>query len=298
MSFSSEVKAELCKIPVSRACCALAEAYGVLLYSNTFTVREIRIITASRAFAERLPRLFMKAFSLAFDSVSLSRKYTLLITDRDKIARIFDCYGYDAGSTIAHHVNLSVLEDECCQPAFVRGAYLAGGSITDPSKRYHLELVTDHYNVSREIFSILLEMGFTPKETSRSGNYVTYFKQSESIEDLFTTLGAPLSAMGIMQAKIEKGMRNTINRKVNCDSANADKVVAAAQEQIEAIKKLDKAVGLDKLPEKLHETAILRLVNPEASLADLSQLADPPVTKSCLSHRLKKLAELAEKHAD
>ena len=296
MTFSSKVKTELCKNPVNKVCCALAEAYGILLYSNTFTASEIRIITASRDFAERLPKLFAKAFSLEFDSIVLSRKYILTIIDRDKINRIFDCYGYEASNIIAHHVNLGVLEDECCRAAFVRGAHLAGGSVTDPAKRYHLELVTDHFNVSREMFAVLLEMEFSPKETARSGNFVTYFKHSEAIEDVLTTIGAPLSAMGIMEAKIEKGMRSTINRKVNCDTANADKVVAAAQEQIEAIRKLERNIGLDELPEKLYETAILRLVNPEASLADLSILADPPVTKSCLNHRLRKLTEMAGKY--
>ena len=296
MSFSSEVKAEICKNPISKVCCALAEAYGILLYGNTFTAREIRIITANGSFAERLPKLFAKAFSLEFDSVSFNQKHILLINDVEKISRIFDCYGYEAEGIIAHHVNLGALEDECCRSAFVRGVYLAGGSITEPAKGYHMEMVTDHFNVSREVFSILLEMGFSPKETSRAGNYVTYFKQSEAIEDLLTTIGAPVSAMGIMQAKIEKGLRNTVNRKVNCDSANADKIVAAAQEQIEAIKKLERSIGLDNLPEKLYETAILRLVNPDASLADLAQLTDPPVTKSCLSHRLRKLVDMAGKY--
>ena len=298
MTFSSRVKTELCKNPINMVCCALAEAYGVLLYSNTFTASEIRVITAGRDFAERLPKLFSKAFSLEFDSIVFNRKYILTINDSEKISRIFDCYGYEASSIIALHVNLGVLEDECCRSAFVRGAYLAGGSVTDPAKRYHLELVTDHFNVSREMFSVLLEMEFSPKETARSGNFVTYFKHSEAIEDVLTTIGAPLSAMGIMEAKIEKGMRSTINRKVNCDTANADKVVAAAQEQIEAIRKLERNLGLDELPEKLYETAILRLVNPEASLSDLSILADPPVTKSCLNHRLRKLMEMANTYSN
>lgn len=296
MSFSSEVKAELCKIPISKVCCAMAEVYGALLYSNTFTAKEIRVITASRDFSERFPRLMQRAFSLDFDSVSYNRKYTLTTTDTEKISRIFDSYGYDSESIIAHHVNLSVLEEECCQSAFVRGAFLAGGSITDPTKGYHLEFVTDHYSVSREMVAMLLEMGFSPKETSRAGNYIVYFKQSEAIEDLFTTIGAPVSAMEIMQTKIEKGLRSSVNRKVNCDSANADKVVAAAQGQIEAIKKLDRAIGLQELPEKLGETALLRLLNPEASLADLAMLTSPPVTKSCLSHRLKKLVEMSAKY--
>ena len=141
-------------------------------------------------------------------------------------------------------------------------------------------------------------MGFAPRDISRNGHHVIYFKHSEAIEDFLTTIGAPVSAMEIMQTKVEKNMRNAVNRRVNCDSANADKVVSAAQTQLEAIRRIDRAVGLGELPPKLQETALLRIANPEASLADLAMLSDPPVTKSCLSHRLRKLTELAETMPD
>jgi DNA-binding protein WhiA len=282
MSFSSDVKAELCKVPISKRCCACAEAYGVLLYANTFSSSEVRIMTGSPDFSRRLPRLFRRAFGVSFDSVPAdlnASKQIYLINDRSKISVIFGIFGYEADKSLAHHINFGVLEDDCCRAAFIRGAFLSGGSITDPSKRYHLELVTDHYNVSRETLSILLEMGFSPKDTSRGGNYITYFKQSESIEDFFTTIGAPVSALEIMSAKVEKDMRNSINRKVNCDSANADKVVNAAQEQLDAIRRIDRSLGVENLPDKLQETAFLRIANPEASISDLAMLADPPVSK-------------------
>ncbi len=296
MSFSYQVKTELCREPLQRPCCALAEAYGVLLYGNTFTAREIRLITGNSAFIERLPRLFRRAFGLAFDQVSgpgKNGKHSFLVEDPQKLQDIWSAFGYDPGRTISHHINLGVLEEECCRAAFVRGAFLAGGSVTDPGKRYHLELVTDHRSVGRETYAVLLEMGFAPKEAVRGGNCITYFKQSEAIEDLLTTLGASLAAMEIMAAKVEKDMRNAINRRVNCDSANADKIVSAAQEQLEAIRRLDQTLGLVNLPEKLQETALLRIANPEASLADLAMLSDPPVTKSCLSHRLRKLLQMS-----
>ncbi len=292
MSFSGNVKAELCRIGLPKACCAAAEAYGVLLYANTFSASEIKIITASEEFAQHLPRLFRKAFGLSFDVLPPENnkgKYILIINDSKKIEAIFDKYGYDAKSTLAHHINLGVLEEDCCRAAFIRGAFLAGGSMTDPEKRYHLELVTDHMNVSRETYSILLEMGFEPHDTTRAGHYITYFKQSEAIEDFFTTIGAAGAAMDIMQAKIEKDMRNSINRKVNCDSANADKIVSAAAAQLERIRALDREVGLDNLPLDLQEIAWLRVANPEASLSDLAMLSDPPVSKSCVNHRLRKL---------
>jgi len=297
VSFSSETKAELCRVPLQKQCCALAEAYGILLYCNMFTADEVRIVTGNALLTERLPKLFKKAFGLAFDAVpsaNIRGKQTFSITNKEAIRQIFSIYGYEARGILAHHINLGVLEDNCCKAAFLRGAFLTGGSITDPAKSYHLELVTDHYNVSRETFSILLELGFSPKDATRGGNYVIYFKQSEAIEDFFTLLGAPLSAMDIMSAKVEKDMRNAVNRRVNCDSANADKIVLAAQEQLDSIRRIERLTGLDELPEKLREAALLRIANPEASLTDLAALAIPPVSKSCISHRLRKLTELGE----
>ena len=298
MSFSSDAKAELCAQRPDRKCCAVAESYGVLLYCNTFSAREIRIITASRDFAARLPRLFKRAFSLSFDVLppeNAKGKSSFLITSPDKIKRIFDTYGAEVDSTLSHHVNFGVLEEDCCRTSFIRGAFLAGGSVTDPEKRYHLELATPHHSVSRETYSVLLDMGFSPREAERSGNALLYFKQADAIADFFTTIGATNTALGIMTAKVEKDMRNTITRRVNCDSANADKVVNAAQEQLEAIRYIVKEYGIDALPEPLKDAALLRIANPEASLADLAKLSYPPVTKSCISHRLKKIMSLASK---
>ena len=270
----------------------------MLLYCNTFSAREIRIITASRDFAARLPRLFKRAFSLSFDVLppeNAGGKSSFLITSPEKIKRIFDTYGAEVDSTLSHHVNFGVLEEDCCRASFIRGAFLAGGSVTDPEKRYHLELATPHHSVSRETYSVLLDMGFSPREAERGGNSLLYFKQADAIADFFTTIGASNTALGIMTAKVEKDMRNTITRRVNCDSANADKVVNAAQEQLEAIRYIVKEYGIDALPDPLKDAALLRIANPEASLADLAKLSYPPVTKSCISHRLKKIMSLASK---
>lgn len=298
MSFSSDTKAELCREGLGKRCCAVAEAYGVLLYCNQFGAGEIRIVTGSEEFAERLPKLFKRAFGVAFDplpTAPMKGKRSFSITNPKSIDFIFRAYGYEAGTSLAHHINLGVLEEPCCKSSFLRGAFLAGGSISAPEKSYHLELVTPHFHVSRETVSILLELGFSPKDATRAGNYITYFKQSNAIEDFLTLLGAPVSAMGIMSAKIEKDMRNTINRRVNCDSANADKIVSAAQEQLDVIRRIDQRMGFSELPEKLRETALLRIANPEASISDLAALALPPVSKSCMSHRLRKLVELGTK---
>ena len=293
MSFSSDAKAELCRVPLTRRCCARAEAYGVLLYAGSFSLTEVRIVTESEDFAARLPKLFQKAFSVRFDAQESGSKSIFRITDGQKLAVILETLGYDPDQHYALHVNFALLEEECCRASFLRGAFLAGGSVTDPLKRYHLELATPHLQAGREVEALLRDMGYEPKNVQRQGNGVTYFKQSDQIEDFLTLIGAPVAAMNVMSAKLEKDLRNSVNRRLNCDSANLDKAVEAAQEQMEAIRRLQAAELLEQLPDKLQETAALRLEYPELSLSELAAEFDPPVSKSCLNHRLRKLLELS-----
>ena len=298
MSYSSETKAELCRFTPESNCCATAECYGMLLFGNTFSMREIRIITGNKILGERIVALFIKAFNTSFDIMpdeEQEGKQAYIINKTDKITRIFETYGFSKENLLAHHVNLGILEDDCCRVSFARGAFLTGGAVTDPAKSYHLEIVTAHYNVSRQTYSLLLEMEFMPKETSRSGNYIIYFKNSTAIEEFLTLIGAPIHAMKLMSAKIEKDMRNTVNRKVNCDTANVTKTVDAASVQIEAIAKLEESGALEKLSIKLQEAARLRVNNPELSIKELADISTPPVTKSCMNHRIRRLTELSVK---
>ena len=296
MSFSYDTKTEICRFLPDGKCCAVAECYGMLLFGNTFSAREIRIITENQNIGKRMTELFSQVFSITFDVVPDARKtgkHTYVIGDPGKLSRVFTTYGFTPERLLAHHVNLGVLEEECCRRSFVRGAFLTGGAITDPSKCYHLELVTDHFNVSRKTYSLLLEMGFSPKETARGGNYITYFKQSAAIEDFLTLIGAPLHAMELMSEKIEKDMRNSINRKVNCDTANVTKTADASVSHIWAIKKIEADGAFEALSEKLRQTAMLRLQNPALSIKELADMSTPPVTKSCLNHRLRKIMEIS-----
>lgn len=295
MSFSNQVKTELCRGAISRRCCARAEAYGALLFCRRFTREEIRVVTASPSFAKRLPELFRRAFRVEFDVVTASAagKQTFSLTNPAKLIAVREAFGYEPEASLAHHINFAMVEEDHCRSAFLRGAFLAGGSVSDPSKSYHLELCTTHFNVSRELAALLREAGFEPKQTTRKSNYITYFKPSETIADFLTALGAPVSAMELINTKLEKHLRGSVNRRVNCDSANLDKAVDAALEQVEAIERYARSRGLDSLPDKLRATAELRLDHPELTLAQLASLSDPPVTKSCLNHRLRKLMELA-----
>ncbi|MDR3982419.1 MAG: DNA-binding protein WhiA [Dysosmobacter sp.] len=298
MSFSFEVKNELCRLPVQKLCCARAEAYGVLLYCNTFSSTEVRIITENPNLAARLPRLFHRAFNLRFDrqpEPDQPGKQIFQITERKKLDHIINLLGYDPRQNLVLHINFGLLEDSCCRASFLRGVFFAGGSITDPLKRYHLELATSHLQASRELEALLREDHFPPKSVSRNGSFITYFKQSDQIEDFLTLIGAPVAAMKVMSAKMEKDLRNSVNRRLNCDSANLDKAVEASQEQLEAIRRLEEAGVLETLPDKLKLTASLRQANPELSLSELAEEFDPPVTKSCLNHRLRKLVDLSKK---
>ena len=296
MSFAYDVKAELCKAPLSRGCCAVAEGCGVLLYASAFSAGEVRIVTENDEFAARLPRLFQKAFGVKFDELPEEKKggkLVLRITREDKLDAIWRALGYDRRAHFALHLNFALLEEECCRAAFLRGAFLSGGSVTDPQKRYHLELATSHVQAGREVEALLRDMGFEPKNVMRQGSFVTYFKSSEHIADLLTLIGAPGRALEIVSAKIEKEMRNTVNRRVNCDAANLDKTVTAACEQVDAFTRLTESGAIGDLPVKLQEVAVARLLQPELTLSELAATFDPPLTKSCLNHRIRKLMEIA-----
>ena len=298
LSFSGSAKGEICRELPARRCCCKAMAFGVLLFANTFTGSNVRIVTESREFAFLLPKLFWKAFKMEFDefpSMAAPGKLVFQITEGWKLQLIMDAYGFDPDNTLALHVNLSVLEEPCCREHFLMGAFLAGGSVTDPGKGYHLELATSHQAVGRETYALMEEiLGFYPKMASRGANTVLYFKQSDQISEVLTRLGAPVCAMGIIEARLEKELNNNVNRRVNCDGANISKVVDAAQAQLRAIRVLRERGQFDGLPEKLRQAAQAREAEPEASLTELAAMMDPPITKPAMNNRMKKLLKLAE----
>ena len=298
LSFSASSKAEACRILPHKHCCALAECFGILLYCNSFTPDGIKIITESREFAYILPKLFYKAFELDFDSypsLASPGKLIFQIWEAEKIRTIMAAFGFDRQDTLALHVNYPIVEEECCKASFLRGAYLAGGSVTDPVKGYHLEITTTHQSVARESFLLISEaMGFLPKSAARGGGQVLYLKQSEQISDFLTYLGAPVAAMGIMEARLEKELNNKVNRRCNCDDANLSKVVEAAQEQLSAIRILKEKGLLDKLAPKLQQAAKAREENPEATLTELAEMMEPAITKPAMNNRMKRLVQLAK----
>ncbi len=301
LSFSGSAKAEICRdVPQERAAAA-AMCFGVLLFCNTFRFDGIRIITESRDFGKILPKLFRKAFSFGFDTQpeeDAGGKLIFGISNPEKLSAVMESYGFSREDTLSLHINLSVVEEPGCRTAFLRGTFLAGGSVTDPGKGYHLELTTTHGSVARECDALIREeLGFSPKTTARGGAQVLYFKQSERISDFLTYLGAPVAAMGIMEARLEKELNNKVNRCCNCDDANISKVVEAAQEQLSAIRTLREKNRLQTLPGKLQQAAKAREEHPDAALNELAKMMEPPITKPAMSHRLRRLIELAKEAA-
>lgn len=298
VSFSGNAKAEICRSIPNKKCCALAQCFGILLFCNSFTEESVRIITESKEFANVLPVLFKKAFGISFD-ISPDKdalgKLVFQIYDKNKISVIMHSYGFDPADTLSLHINLAMVEDDCCKSSFLKGAFLAGGSATDPEKGYHLELATTHHSVAREGSALIEEvLGFYPKTAQRGGGLVLYLKNSEQISDCLTFVGAPVAAMGIMEARLEKELNNKVNRRCNCDEANTSKVVEAAQEQLAAIRYLRESGVMSSLPEKLLQAADAREQNPESNLTELASMMVPPISKPAMNHRLQKLVRLAK----
>ena len=295
MSFSTEVKNELCRISMQRTCCTRAEAYGALLHASVFSHKEIRLSTENAAVARRLQALLQRAFFVVCEPQRVGRKLQLAVTGTEAVGRIFDALGYDRKSHITYHLNRNVLEEDCCIAAFVRGAFLMAGTVAGPEKKSHLELKTTHQSLAGEETSLLLDLGLAPKQMRRGSAHILYFKDGASVEDFLTRIGAPHAAMERMEAKVEKNIRNTINRQVNCETANLVKAADASARQIAAIRAVLSTRGEEGFPENLRETVRLRLEYPTDSLAELAQRFDPPLSKPGLSHRLRKITELASK---
>lgn len=296
MTFSARIKEELCTLPIKNPESALAECCGMILFANSTKSDRVKIITENKNIATRASWLLKSLFGFDFDKkivpASSQKKYNLIIDIPTKLAEIFDALGIDP--RISLRLNAAIIETDECRAAFCRGAFLTGGSVTDPESGYHLELVTSHSNLSREVISLLLELNLPAKLTFRKSNNIIYFKESGNIEDFLTRIGAPLSALDLMQTKLFKDVRNRVNRKVNCEMANLSKTADAAKAQISAIKIISERRGLESLPSQLREAAELRLQNPELSLSELAKLTNGQVGRSGLNHRLNKILAIAE----
>ena len=296
MTFTAKIKEELCSLPIKDPETALAECCGMLLFANATKSNKIKITTENKNISSRASWLLKSLFGFDFDKkivpASSLKKFNLIIENHEKLNEIFDAFGIDPN--ISLRLNAALVESDEARAAFCRGAFLTGGSVTDPESGYHLELATSHNNLSREVVSLLLDLDLSAKLAFRKSNNIIYFKESANIEDFLTRIGAPLSALELMQTKLVKDVRNKINRKVNCEVANMSKTADAAKAQIRAIKIISEHSGLESLSPQLRDAAELRLQNPDISLSELATLTEGKVSKSGLNHRLNKLISISE----
>lgn len=293
MSFSAETKIEICRAPLGKQCCMLAESYGALLTAGVFTHKEIRLSTEHAVVARRLCVLLSRAFDVETAPQTVGQKQVLHITDERSLGRILNALGYDHKYHVSYHLNRNMADNDCCAAAFLRGIFLTSGTVASPDKKCHLEIKTTHRSLCRETMSLMLDMGLSPKITERETAALLYFKDTARVEDFLTLIGAPVAAMRIMEAKVEKELRGRVNRQVNCETANIVKVTDASARQIAAIERVLTRHGEEAFPESLRETVRLRTENPTASLAELAALFCPPISKPGLNHRLRKIIELA-----
>lgn len=303
VSFSSDIKSELCKLKSSDIELLKAELYGILLYGKIFSGDKIVFKTENPAAcirtAELLQTLYMPIIERQSDlraKNSSRHLYKVIVVDSDDCKRIFEDFGH-TNSQITLRVNRANVYSDELAAAFIRGVFLSCGSVVDPEKSYHAEFSVPHKNLSIDLCKLLSEISecnFSPKTVVRNGNYVVYFKGSEQICDLLAYMGAAHSAMEVMGAKAVKQVRNNVNRRINGELANIGKSATAAAKQIKAIEHIKQTKGLTSLSDDLREIAFLRLENPEMSLRDLGQSLNPPISRSGANHRIQRIMEYAE----
>ena len=302
MSFSSEVKKELTAIENS-PCCIIAQSYGLLLFGRAFSKHEISILTENSDVAAAYAKAVSILSGISPDiSVSDAGNFSVTVTDTKTINTIFENLGI-AGATVKRRINFANIHDDCCFAAFMRGAFLSGGTVTDPSKEYHLEFSCPSKGLCDDLIKIFDETGeqtedaspITPKSTLRNGSNIVYLKKSGEIEDTLSFMGATESSMELMGAKMYKDVRNTVNRRVNFDNANIARSANAAAKQYEAICIIRDRIGLDKLSDDLRLTAEARLDGMELSSAEIAAKLPGNLSVSGVNHRFKKLITMADK---
>ena len=310
MSFSGKVKEELAgNISPARHCriAELAAFIGMCgtVAINSFDQYSIRIHTENLLVARKVFTLIKKTFNIESD-ISIRRNiqkqsvsYSVVVKQHQDALRVLQAVKlideHLDGFEEVRIVNPIVVQQTCCKRAFIRGAFLAAGSMSDPKKAYHFEIVCAAEPMAEQIRELMSSFSMDAKIVQRKKSYVVYLKEGSQIVDILNIMEAHVSLMELENVRILKEMRNTVNRKVNCETANLNKTVSAAVKQLEDITYLRDTIGLEKLSEGLEEVALARLSHPDASLKELGALLSPPVGKSGVNHRLRKLGDLAEK---
>lgn len=302
MSYSSCAKEELCRYEPQSVCCLLAELSGIVSAAGSVIYRgggekRLSIETENEAVARRVFRLLRDVFDVQPRLVTLERArlggrsaHRIEIAG-DEASFVLEGCGIDV--TQRRGVPKDVTVRKCCRRSFLRGVFLASGSVTDPEKEYHLEFVLGDESFAQALVRLIARFDLAAHTARRRQMTLVYLKGQSEITDMLSLIGAQGARFAMEDAYIRKGLRNNVNRAVNCDSANVQRSVTAASRQTEAIRRLIAARGSASLPPALRQTAELRLAHPEVSLEELGRLCDPPVGKSGVNHRLRKLEQMA-----
>lgn len=297
MSFSSNVKNEILCSEVENECCLHAFAYGMMLFSRAFSYYDMFLLTEHEGVANKYCELMQTVCKVKPKLIkSEAGKFKVEITKKEDRLKVIETFGYDKKNGTSR-LNWSNFADECCKVSFLKGAFLTCGTVNDPNKNYHLEFVVPYLNLSRDLKHFINdydELSVEPKSITRNSNYVIYFKDSESIEDILTVMGAFNSSLEIMGVKMYKDMRNNVNRKLNFENANLDKTIDAASKQVSAILHIKNTVGLSYLSDDLKELAEIRLENPDMSLRELGEQLSTSLSRSGVNHRLQRICEIAK----
>lgn len=311
MSFSGEVKEEISKHISNARHCQIAEIAAIIQYSGEILEREkqrkaIQIQTENLAVARKYFTLLRKTFNIDTDVAEALVKvhskvntYESTLEDEEAVEKVLQAIKlYDnKGNALTDKkmINPLLIRSACCKRALLRGAYLTIGSMSDPEKSYHFELVCDCEEQAIQLRDIILDFQIEAKIVVRKKYYVVYVKEGSGIVDLLNIMEAHVSLMNLENLRILKEMRNSINRRVNCEAANITKTVNAASKQIDDIRYIQKTAGFSGLQDNLREMAEIRIEYPDATLKELGERLNPPVGKSGVNHRLRKLSEFADK---
>lgn len=300
MSFSNDVKNELSRIETNDPCCDKAELLGLLRMSGAIIIRGsnvgIHFSTENAALARRVLQLLKSNYQVQTEVV-ITRSRRLKKNNRYQV-RVIPAPQVSKALTelqllsVESDLKNPLLNNHCCKRTFLRGAFLGGGSISRPSSDYHLEMVTGNEDFAHSIIKVMHSFSLKAKLTDRKNDFIVYLKDGESITKFLSVIGAHNSMMDFENVRIVKEMRNNVNRVVNCETANLNKIVKAAVRQINCIKYIEQHLGLNQLPQALQDTARLRLEYPDASLNELVEYSGG-IGKSGINHRLKKLQEMA-----
>lgn len=301
MSFASDVKSELLQIDLENDCCMLAQLSAILRMNGDFVIRRgsfgINFATENAALARQVLKSIKKHFQVTTEVVVTrsqklrkNNRYQLKILPAPEVGKLVDklrLHPADDG-----RIEHSLLISPCCRRAFLRGVFLASGSVNTPEAHYHLEIVTHNENFVQTISRLMKHFKLHPKITDRKNEYVVYLKEGDAIVRFLSVIGAHDALLKFENVRVVKQMRNQVNRLVNCETANLDKTIQAAFHQVECIRFLEQNNAFDTLPPKLKEIALLRLEHPEGNLSELVAIHGE-LSKSGMNHRLKKLENLA-----